>query len=176
MCQYFSKSGDQCSEAMKQAAKEAFENNMHHHDTMKTIAKAYLSNREYYVQEAVHHVLAELKRRRIFQVVYFVYTNPPEERVQILLSEKELSKLPDNSLNIFKKSNIDHYMERPSATFCNGKYSILDNFCYAEFLAYHTFENKPSNTGEYQPDELHNNLTDNNHGECSYPKNIKLMI
>ena len=24
------------------AAKEAFENNMHHHDTMKTIAKAYL--------------------------------------------------------------------------------------------------------------------------------------
>ena len=176
MCQYFSKSGDQCSEAMKQAAKEDFENNMHHHDTMKTIAKAYLSNREYYVQEAVHHVLAELKRRRIFQVVYFVYTNPPEERVQILLSEKELSKLPDNSLNIFKKSNIDHYMERPSATFCNGKYSILDNFCYAEFLAYYTFENKPSNTGEYQPDELHNNLTDNNHGECSYPKNIKLMI
>ena len=26
---------------MKQAAKDAFENNMHHQDTMKTIAKAY---------------------------------------------------------------------------------------------------------------------------------------
>ena len=31
---------------MKQAAKEAFEDIMHHHDTMKTIAKAYLKNRE----------------------------------------------------------------------------------------------------------------------------------
>ena len=40
---------------MKQAAKEAYENNiMHNHDTMKTIARAYLSNRECSVQEAVY--------------------------------------------------------------------------------------------------------------------------
>ena len=39
-----SKSEDQCSQALKQASKEAFENNMHHHDTMKTIAKAYLKS------------------------------------------------------------------------------------------------------------------------------------
>ena len=41
MCQYFSKSQDRCSQAMKQAAKEAFENNTYHHNTMKTIAKNY---------------------------------------------------------------------------------------------------------------------------------------
>ena len=46
MCQYFSKTEDQCSQAMKQATKEAFENNMHHHHTTKTIAKAYLSSGE----------------------------------------------------------------------------------------------------------------------------------
>ena len=46
MCQYFSKTKDQCSETIKYAAKEAFENNIHHHDTMKTITRAYLSNRE----------------------------------------------------------------------------------------------------------------------------------
>ena len=40
-CQYFSKTEDRCSQAMKQAAKEDSENNMHHHDIMKTIAKAY---------------------------------------------------------------------------------------------------------------------------------------
>ena len=39
--------------AMKQAAKEAFENNMHHHD-MKTIAKAEAV--ECSVQEEVHHI------------------------------------------------------------------------------------------------------------------------
>ena len=53
MCQYFSKTNDQYSQAMKQAAKEVYENNMHHQDTMKTIAKAYLNSRECSVQEVV---------------------------------------------------------------------------------------------------------------------------
>ena len=70
---------------------------MHNHDIIKTIAKAYLSNRERSVHEAMYHILPELKLRRIFPAVYFVNTNPPEERVQVLISEKELSELPDNS-------------------------------------------------------------------------------
>ena len=41
------------------------------------------------------------------------------------LLKKELSELPDDSPNIFKKSNIERYAERPSATFCNGKYIVL---------------------------------------------------
>lgn len=45
MCQYFSNTQGQCSQAMKEADMEAFENNIHHHGTMKTIAKAYTSNR-----------------------------------------------------------------------------------------------------------------------------------
>ena len=97
----FFKTEDQCSQVMKQAAKETFESNMHHHDAMKTIAKAYLSNREY----SVHHILPELKLRRIFPAVYFVNTNPPEERVEVLLPEKELSRLRDDSPTIFKKFN-----------------------------------------------------------------------
>ena len=46
---YFSKTEDSCSQAMKQAAKEFFENKMDH-DTIKTIAKAYLSNLEHSLQ------------------------------------------------------------------------------------------------------------------------------
>ena len=45
MHQYFSKTDDQCPQAMKQASKKIFQNNMHH-DTMKTIAKTYRSNGE----------------------------------------------------------------------------------------------------------------------------------
>ena len=90
MYQYSSKTEDRCSKAMKQAAEESFDNNMYHdHDSMKTIAKAYLSSRECSVQEEVYHILPELKLRRIFPAVYFLDTNPPEERVQALLSEKE---------------------------------------------------------------------------------------
>ena len=44
MCQYVSQPEGQCSQTMKQTTKETFNNNMHHHDTMKTISKAFLSN------------------------------------------------------------------------------------------------------------------------------------
>ena len=88
---------------MGQITKEAFKNNMHDHDTMKTIAKAYLSNRECSVQEVVYHILLELKLRKVFPAVYLVNKNSPEEGVQVLLSEKELSVLPDDSPSIFKK-------------------------------------------------------------------------
>ena len=152
---------------MKQAPKEAFENNMHHHDTMKAIVKAYLSSQQCYVQEAVYHILPELKPRRIFLAVYFVNTNPLEERVQVLLSEKELKEQRDDGQNIFKKSNIDCYMERPIVPFCNGKYSILDDFCYAEFLQYYTLENNSSKTCEHQSNVLDDNVIENNHEECS---------
>ena len=47
-------------------------------------------------------------------------------------------------------------------------------FC-KRFLAYYTLENKPNKTCEYQPDELDDNLIENNHEECSYPPKIKLM-
>ena len=104
--------------------------------------------------------------------MYFVNTNLQEERVQVLLPEKEPSWLPDDSPNIFKRSNIDRYMERPSATFCNGKYIVLNDFSDAEFLAYYTLENKSNKTCEYQTDKLNDNLTENNHEECSYPQKI----
>ena len=60
--------------------------------------------------------------------VYFVNTNPSEERVQVLLSRKELGKLPDDSPDI-KKSNTDRFIERPTATFCNAKIQ-----CFRQFL------------------------------------------
>ena len=74
--------------------------------------------------------------------MYFVSTNHPERRVQVLLREIELSKLPEDSPNIFKGSDIGCYMERQCATFCEGKYSVLNTFGDAELLAYYTLKNK----------------------------------
>ena len=82
---------------------------------------------------------------KIFPAVYLVNTNRPKERVQVLLSKKELNELPEKRPNIFKKSNFDCYMARPSVTFCNGKYNI-------------TLVNKSSKTDEYQSYELDDNL------------------
>ena len=67
----------------------------------------------------------------------------------------------------------DRYMEIPSATFCSGKYGILEDFCHAGCLAYYTLENRLSKTCEYQPGKLDNNLIENNHEEFSYNKKNK---
>ena len=67
-------------------------------------------------------------------------------------------------------------MKRPIATFCNGKYSVLNNFYYTEFLACYTLENKLSKTCEYQLDEFDDSLIEDNHEECSYPQQNELMI
>ena len=75
MCQYFSETESHCSQVMKQAAKEAFENNMHHHDTMKKIAKAYL-------------IIESVLRRRQFTI--FCQTEAKDEfctRLCILLKQ-----------------------------------------------------------------------------------------
>ena len=75
---------------MKQASREALDNNKDHHDPKKTIAKACLNNRDCSIQETVDHILPELKRNRIFAAVHFVSTNLPERTVQVLLSEEKV--------------------------------------------------------------------------------------
>ena len=91
------------------------------------------------------------------------------ERVQVFLFKKELMKLPDNSPNNFKKLKINRRMQGPSTGFCNAKYSVLNNFCYGEFLTYYTVENKSRKTCKYQPEDFDDNLIEINHKERSYP-------
>ena len=71
MCAYFSKSEDETSEAMKQAAKEAFNSNKTNLEQMKSIARAYATKRECSVQEAVYLLLPELWLRKTFPGVIF---------------------------------------------------------------------------------------------------------
>ena len=66
----------------------------------------------------------------MFSAVYFVNTKVPEEKAPVLLSEKEFNELPDDSTNIFKKSSIDRYIERPNVLFSCEEFSAFDNFCF----------------------------------------------
>ena len=50
----------------------------------KTTAKAYLSNCDCSIPEAVHRILPDVNLRRIFWAVYFVDTNLPQERFPVL--------------------------------------------------------------------------------------------
>ena len=111
----------------------------------------------------------------MFPAVYFVKTNVPEERKQVLLPKKELRELPDSSLNIFKKSNIDRYIDKSNGLFVVKSIVFLNNFGCTEFSAYYTIDDKLDHSFEYQPDDFQEKLIKESHEECDYPKQIKLM-
>ena len=77
--------------------------------------------------------------------------------------------LPEDSKDIFKQNMIDRYIDRPNISSFGGKYSILDSFCYAEFLKF-------TENDDYQPEELSNELIEDIHNiDHIYPKVIPLM-
>ena len=81
MCAYFSKSEDESSEAMKQAAKDVTAMNLNGSEQMKSISKAYYTKSECSVQEAVYHVIP---------VLIFADSNLPEHRNIICRNEDEI--------------------------------------------------------------------------------------
>ena len=90
--------------------------------------------------------------------------------------EKELNELPDNSTNIFKKSNTDQYIDRPNALFNGENYTALDYFCCTQFSAYCNINNKPDHSSEHQLDELQDKLNEKNYEECSYQNQVKVIF
>ena len=172
MCSYFSKSETESSDAMKKAVEES--RDLEYKDRMRKIAIAFLSYRQCSVQEAVYQLLPELWLRKTFPVVTFANSNLPEKRYRMCKSQKELEELADDSHEVFKKNYLDRYMEWPNATFKGGRYAILDNFCYAEFLSFYYLDTKLSSErqNDCQPEVL---LDDNLEASMTYPKLIPLM-
>ena len=73
---------------------------------------------------------------------------------------------------------LDRYTDRPDSHFQNGKYAILENLCFAEFLSYCYVESKITETSDYndsQPIVLNNELVEGNHKSSIYPKSVPLM-
>ena len=171
MCSYFSKCETESSVAMKKALEES--QNDDFKERMKKVAISFLSHRQCSVQEAAYQVLSGLWLRKTFPVVTFANTNLPDKRYRICKSEEELKELPENSTDIFKRNNLDRYIDRPNKTFQGGKYSVLDDFCYAQFLAYYYLDTKPQlDENDSQPEVL---VDDDDTQENSYPKLVPLM-
>ena len=177
MCAYFSKSEDETSKAMKLAAKEASENHLNNYEQMKSIAQAYATKSECSVQEAVYHIMPELWMRKCFPGIVFVNSNLPEDRYKIFKSEEVLSELPADSTDIYKRNMLDRYLDRPHKTFKNGKYGIIDQMCYAEFLSRYYLDSKlqDDTINDNQPEVLTNDITELNHDKNNYPATIPLM-
>ena len=177
MCAYFSKSEDETSEAMKQAANEAFNSNKTNIEHMRSVAQAYANKRECSVREAVYILMPELWLRKTCPGVIFANSNLPENRFRICRSKEEIDELPEDSTDIFKRNMVDRYIDRPNRTFLKGKYRVLDDFCYAEFLAHYYLLPKKSDDSinDSQPIVLQESLSEENQTTCNYPATLPLM-
>ncbi|XP_057316777.1 uncharacterized protein LOC130657796 [Hydractinia symbiolongicarpus] len=175
MCAYFSKCEDETSQAMKQAAKEAFNSNKSYTEQMKLIAKVFTTKRECSVQEAVYLIMPELWLRKTFPKVVFANTNLPEKRYRMCRSKHKIDKLPEDSTDIFKRNMLDRYVDRPNPTFAKGKYAILDQFCYPQFLANYYLAGRFDDENDSQPTVLRDDNIERNHITNWFPAILSLM-
>ena len=137
MCAYLSISEDECTHAMSEAVKDAFEKNLDNYKQIKSVAYVYTNERECSIQECVYRILSSQWLRETFPGVVFANSNHPEKTYRIFLSEEQISELPQESTNIFKRNMIDRYIDYFYASCGGWKYSALTNFYNAEFLRYY---------------------------------------
>ena len=74
---------------------------------MKSVAYTYPNKRKCSIQECVYCILSGEWLRKIFPGVEFASSNLPEKRYRIFISEEQISELPQESINIFKRNMID---------------------------------------------------------------------
>ena len=73
---------------------------------------------------------------------------------------------------------LDRYIDRPHLTFSSGKYSLVDCFCYSEFLSHYVLLPKKLDLeGNYcqPPDILQDGVPEENYNSCRYPLTIPLI-
>lgn len=80
--------------------------------------------------------------------------------------------------NIFKQNNIDRYWDKPDIKFMSSKYSVLEMFCFANFILNYALISKNEGTefrDECQLDILPDELLEQNHHPCENLKRVPLM-
>ena len=96
----------------------------------------------------------------------------------MFLGNLKVSSLAEDSIDIFKRNNIDHYLARPSVSFSDKENSIPDFFSLSRIYCVLQSINKPNETNEveqHQPNLLHGCLMKGNNGNSNYLKIIKMM-
>ena len=107
MCAYMSKSESECSLAMKQAFRDAFEKELNSYEEMKLVANACINKKECDIYECDYHILPGQWLRKRFRGRIFANRNVPGTRFRVCLGEDENSELPKDSKNVFNQNIVD---------------------------------------------------------------------
>ena len=99
-------------------------------------------------------ILPQIWLRKTSPQVIFANSNLPDNRYRIFKTEEEILNLADDETNVFKRNMLDRYLDRPNTSFKNGKFSMIDSICYAEFLKNYTVDKKPNENDENEEHEV----------------------
>lgn len=135
---YLFKSNRGLSAIMREGLKETLQNHMSVRKQLRTLGNKFVNASEISAQEAAYTLLGQ-HMSECSNAHVFINTYPPDKRVHILKSKKEIQKLaqetPDSN-DIFVSDIFDHYAQRPDD---------LKNLCLADFVAWFNFsKRKPS--------------------------------
>ena len=86
-------------------------------------------------------------------------------------------ELPEDSKKIFKRNIFDWYINRPNLTSSNGKFAVLEAFCFAEFSRYYYSPCNPKYKENYcHPENLDDEIVEDiSRSDYLYPKDIELL-
>ena len=107
----------------------------------------------------------------MFPRVIFLNSNLPERRYKIFKKKADIDELPDDSTDLFQLNMLDRYLDRLARDFENGKYKIIDQLFFVEFLS----QSKGCSSNDFQPVDLYDALMQSSHAEAKFPKIIPLV-
>ena len=125
ICDYMTKSQKGMSEIMQLATQEAREGNMELKKAVRHIGNKLCNTAEASAQQCAFDIL-QIPITNSSRAKEFINTSPPEERVGLVKSLKELERMKPQSKNITHMSNIDRYAIRPKQ---------LESWCLASYVA-----------------------------------------
>lgn len=131
----FLQAEDETFEAMKRAAKEAFDSNVIGFNKMKAISSAYVTKCECSVRENVYSSCQSYSFTKPFLKQSPWVVTYKLHNTEFFGKKQELDELPDDSPDVFQINMFDSYLDRPNLKLKNWKHAAVDSLCFAEFLS-----------------------------------------
>ena len=94
---------------------------------------------------------------------------------KVCVSGKEIKQLPESSIDIFKTNMLDRYKHRPSSKFEAGKYSVVNEMFFPEFLRFYYLKHDLVSNDNLLVEVTDPDIENNHFPSNNYPKVIQLM-
>ena len=128
---YVGKAQKGMSKLLQNIIQQSKEGKISIREQLKSVANTFVNCAEVSAQEVAYHILG-MPMSVASRGSTYINTCPPNERVRLVKSKKDLINMDKDSEDIYSTNMIDYYKARPKS---------LETICLAEFCAWFTYKN-----------------------------------